>query len=374
MMEDTTFEDVKNLTKKLWFQVGVGILLALAIIRMFIEVSGIFSPLIIIGQTIFLPLLLGGVLFYLSRPLLKWIEKKGWKRWTGILAIFVIIGFLVWIFSSIVGPAVTKQVNALVNDAPKITQDVEKMVGYALDQKNRLPKALEESIDDQSGKIEAIAKGFGNWVVVFVQSLAQGIFALVLVPFFLFYILKDHERFAPFIAGFFRGEQKTWIRKTLVDIDGTLKAYIQGQLVVSVAVGIMLLIGYLIIGLDYALLLALFGMVTNVIPFLGPFIAVVPALIIGYVQEPQLAIYVGIIMLIAQQIESNLISPNVMGKALDIHPLTVITVIMAAGNIAGLWGIILAIPTYAIIKTILKNVYARRFEIREAANSTVDEE
>lgn len=362
------------MTKKLWFQVGVGILLTLVIIRMFIEVSGIFSPLLIIAQTIFLPLLLGGVLFYLSRPLLGFVESRGWKRWTGILAIFVAVGIVLWVFSSIVGPAITKQVNALVSDAPKITQDVEKMVDYALDQKNRLPKAIEQSIDDQSGKISAIAKGFGNWVVVFVQSLAQGLFALVLVPFFLFYLLKDHEKFAPFIAGFFRGEQKTWIRKTLADIDSTLKAYIQGQLLVSVAVGIMLLVGYLIIGLDYALLLALFGMVTNVIPFLGPFIAVVPALVIGYVQEPQIALYVAIIMLIAQQIESNLISPNVMGRALDIHPLTVITIILAAGNIAGLWGIILAIPTYAIIKTILKNVYARRFEIREAANSTVDEE
>ena len=79
-------------------------------------------------------------------------------------------------------------------------------------------------------------------------------------------------------------------------------------------------------------------------------------------------------MLVAQQIESNLISPNVMGKALDIHPLTVITVILAAGNIAGLWGIILAIPTYAIIKTIIKNIYAHRIEIRDAATSTVDED
>jgi len=361
-------------TKKLWFQVGVGVLLTLVIIRMFIEVSGIFSPLVIIGQTIFLPLLLGGVLFYLSRPLLNFVESRGWKRWTGILAIFVTVGLLLWFISSMVGPAITKQVNALVKDAPTITQDVEKMVDFALDQKNRLPEAIEKSIDDQSERISAIAKGFGNWVVVFVQSLAQGIFALVLVPFFLFYILKDHEKFAPFIAGFFKGEQKTWIRKTLVDIDGTLKAYIQGQLLVSLAVGIMLLIGYLIIGLDYALLLALFGMFTNIIPFLGPFIAVVPALVIGFVQEPQLALYVAIIMLVAQQIESNLISPNVMGKALDIHPLTVITIILAAGNIAGLWGIILAIPTYAIIKTILKNIYARRTEIKEAATSTVEDE
>lgn len=362
------------MTKKLWFQVGVGILLGLVIIRMFIEVKGIFSPLFIIGQTIFLPLLLGGVLFYLTRPVLNFLDSRGWKRWTSLLAIFVALALVFWMFSSIIGPAITKQVNQLVKEAPEITQDVEDMISYVINQKDRLPDSIEQSINDQSSKATDIARGFSNWVVIFVQSIAQGLFALILVPFFLFYILKDHEKFAPFIANFFSGERKTWIRKTLVDIDGTLKAYIQGQLVVSVAVGVLLLIGYLTIGLKYALLLAFFGLLTNVIPFLGPFIAVIPALIIGFIQEPQMAIYVAIIMLVAQQIESNLISPNVMGRALHIHPLTVITIILAAGNIAGLWGIILAIPTYAVIKTILRNAYARRSEIKEAANSTVEEE
>lgn len=361
------------MTKKLWFQVGIGILLALLIIRMFIEVQGIFSPLIIIGQTIFLPLLLSGVLFYLSRPILAYFEKKGWKKWTGILAIFVAVAFTLSIFSTLVGPAVTKQVNELMNEVPAITEDVEEMITDLYHQKNRLPKVIEQSIDDQSGRIGAIASEFGNWVVTFIQSLFQGIFALVLVPFFLFYILKDHENFAPYVAKFFKGDKKTWIRKTLVDIDGTLKAFILGQLLVSVAVGIMLLIGYLIIGLEFALLLAIFGMLTNIIPFLGPFLAVIPAIVIGFVQEPQMAIYVLIIMVVAQQIEGNLISPNVMGKALDIHPLTVITIILAAGNIAGLWGIILAIPTYAVIKTIVKNVYAHRTEIRDAATSSVED-
>lgn len=97
----------------------------------------------------------------------------------------------------------------------------------------------------------------------------------------------------------------------------------------------MLLIGYLIIGLDYAFLLALIGVVTNVIPFLGPYIAVTPAIIIALFQDPIMAVYVAIIMLVAQQIEGNLITPNVMGNALSVHPLTVITLILAAGNIAG---------------------------------------
>ena len=133
----------------------------------------------------------------------------------------------------------------------------------------------------------------------------------------------------------------------------------------------MLLIGYLIIGLDYAFLLALIGVVTNVIPFLGPYIAVTPAIIIALFQDPIMAVYVAIIMLIAQQIEGNLITPNVMGNALSVHTLTVITLILAAGNIAGIWGVILAIPFYAVVKTIVINIYEKRQEIKETATEDV---
>lgn len=155
------------------------------------------------------------------------------------------------------------------------------------------------------------------------------------------------------------------------DIDETLKSYIVGQLCVSLIVGTMLLIGYLIIGLDYAFLLALIGVATNVIPFLGPYIAVIPAMIIALVQDPIMAVYVAIIMLVAQQIEGNLITPNIMGNALNVHPLTVITLILAAGNIAGIWGIILAVPFYAVVKTVITNFYAKRKDIEDKATEEV---
>ncbi|MET0959577.1 MAG: AI-2E family transporter [Psychrobacillus psychrotolerans] len=359
------------MTKKLWFQTGVAILLTLVIIRMFMEVKSIFSPLLIIGQTIFLPLLLGGVLFYLSRPLLKWLESVKFPRWASILSIFAVIGLVGWLFYALIGPPLTEQVNKLVKNTPEIVEDVEQFTKYALSQKDLLPETLQDTVDDATGKINDIAVSAGSLLFKFIQSVFQGIFVLVLVPFFLVYMLKDHEKFAPFVSSFAKGEKKTWIRKTLADIDDTLRSYIQGQLFVSFLVGLMLLIGYFAIGLEYALLLAIFGMMMNVIPFLGPYISVIPAIIIALTQEPKLAIYVAIIMLVAQQIESNFITPNVMGKSLDIHPLTVITVILAAGNIAGLWGIILAIPTYAVIKVILKNVYAKREGIKDAATKSV---
>lgn len=359
------------MTKKLWFQVGVAILLTLLIIRMFMEVKTIFSPILIVGQTIFIPLLIGGVLFYLSRPLQKWLESVKFPRWASIISVFIAIGLLGWLFYALIGPALTKQANAFAENAPEIILEVEEWTKYTLSQKDKLPESLQTTIEEATGKINTIAVTAGSLLIKFIQNVFQGVFLLVLVPFFLVYMLKDHEKFAPFVAKFFKGEKKTWVRKTLSDINDTLRSYIQGQLFVSFLVGVMLLIGYLAIGLEYALLLALFGLMMNVIPFLGPYIAVVPAIIIALIQEPKMAIYVAIIMLVSQQIESNFITPNVMGKSLDIHPLTVITIILAAGNIAGLWGIILAIPTYAVIKTILKNIYAHREVIKDAATKSI---
>lgn len=359
------------MTNKLWFQAGVGIILTLVIIRLFIEVQGIFDPLFIIAGTIFVPLLLGGVLFYLTRPLLYFLEKRKFPKWSGILIIVLLIVLVFYLLFAMVGPMVTDQVNSLVDNAPEIIEDIEGYTQYVLDQRERLPASLEEQMNDMSGQIGERIGDVGGWILSFLTSFISGVISLVLVPFFLIYLLIDHQKFVPFVSGFFSGQRKLWIIKTMKDIDHTLRSYIQGQLFVSFLVGIMLLIGYWIIGLEYALLLALIGMATNVIPFLGPYIAVIPAMIIALVQDPIMAVYVAIIMLVAQQIESNFITPNVMGNALDVHPLTVITLLLAAGNIAGLWGIILAIPFYAVVKTIMKNVYARRREIRSTATKEV---
>ncbi len=362
------------MTKKLWFQVGVAILLTLGIIYMFMLVKGIFSPFIIIAQAIFVPLLLGGVLFYLTRPLQKWLESNKFPRWASIISVFLVIGLLGWGFYALVGPAVSEQVSKLSKNMPEMVEEVGELINYSISQKDRfseLPQAIQDTIDNAADKINTIAVSAGSILVKFIQTVFQGVFLLILVPFFLVYMLKDHEKFLPFVTQFFKGDKKKWVTKALRDIDATLRAYIQGQLFVSFLVGVMLYIGYSIIGLEYALLLAIFGMLMNVIPFLGPYISLVPALIIALIQEPRLAIYVSIVMLLAQQIESNFITPNVMGKSLDIHPLTVITIILAAGNIAGLWGIILGVPTYAVIKSILKNIYAIREGIKDTATKSV---
>src|SRR5699024_5401125 len=128
----------------------------------------------------------------------------------------------------------------------------------------------------------------------------------------------------------------------------------------------MLFLGYLAIGLNFSLLLAVFAFFMNIIPFIGPWIAFIPALLIALFQDPFMLIWVSLITLVAQQIDAQLITPNVMGRTLNI-----ITILLAAGNIAGFMGILLAVPAYAVGKAIVSNIYERRAAIKQAANKNV---
>ena len=357
----------ESMTKKLWFQLGIGILLSLIIIKFLVDVQWIFSPLIIIGKTIFLPILIAGVLFYISKPLQTILEKWKFPRWSSIIVIFALLTGLIWVAISIIGPPVVEQVNNLTNNLPSLINQSNKLVISLLEQAGDLPAWLNDGVKSITDSLNDIALNFGKWFVHFFQSVLQGAFIVVLVPFFLLFMLKDHEKFLPFVTSFFTGKKKRWLTKTLKDIDEVLSLYIQGQILIAFILAVLLYIGYSIINLNFALLLAIFALFMNVIPFFGPWIAFVPALLIGFFQEPVLAIWVAVITLIAQQTDSNLITPNVMGKTLHIHPLTIITILLAAGNIAGFLGILLAIPAYAVIKAIISNIYEVRKEIKETA-------
>ena len=181
------------MTNKLWFQVGVGIILALVIIRLFIEVQGIFDPLFIIAGTIFVPLLLGGVLFYLTRPVLNFLMKKKFPKWAGVLTVLLAIVLVFYLFYIMIGPIVTGQINTLVDNAPEIIDSVEEYGQYIFDQRDRLPGSIEEQLNDMTGQIGDRIGDVGGWVLSFIGSFISGVVTLVLVPFFLVYLLVDHR-------------------------------------------------------------------------------------------------------------------------------------------------------------------------------------
>lgn len=362
------------MTKKVWFRFGIGLLLTFLIIKYFLEINHIFYPVIIIVKSVIIPLLMGGFLYYVTVPFQDKLESRfKLKRWQSLTTIMLALVILTGLFISFVGPVIMKQGNNFIDNFPSIQREFQSYVTIALDQREKLPENVKDGINNAIKKANEYSGKIVSNAFSFITQFISTLFLIILVPFFLIYMLKDHHRFIPFVAAPFSGRRKLFVVNLFKDIDKTLRLYIQGQVTVSFILGILLLIGYLIIGLEYPLILAMWGMVTNLIPFLGPYLAVIPALIIALIQKPIMVLYVVIIMFVAQQLEGNVITPNIMGKSLNMHPLTIITVILAAGNLGGFMAILVAVPTYAVVKTIVRNVYMHRQDITHEAIKTVNE-
>src|SRR5699024_1851402 len=273
---------------------------------------------------------------------------------------------------SVVGPPISEEFNNLVHKAPGLADDTNDLIAGVINQTDNLPQWAVDSLDEQTETVVEYLKQAssqaGKWVFSIFQSIVQGALILILIPFFLIFMLKDHEKFLPFITQFFSGTVKEFIQKTLSDANNVLSLYIRGQVLVSTILAILLYIGYMFIDLNFALLLVIFAFFMSIIPFIGPWIAFLPALIIGAVQGPIMIVWVSLIALIAQQTDSTFTAPHVMGKTLDMHPRSSTTILLAAGSLAGFFGILPAVPGYAVGKAIISNIYEYRKEIKEAAN------
>ncbi|MFZ3580359.1 AI-2E family transporter [Virgibacillus sp. DJP39] len=345
------------LVKKRWFQTLTFFIMVFLLILLISVTNFIFDPIFKYMGAVAIPIIGSGVLFYLTKPIVKSLDKYNVHRVFSIIVVFLLLSLLIYLITTYIAPIAQTQFSNLIKNVPIMIEGAQDIIKYWQSNQDMLPAEVESTLNDLASNLQSYIESATSFLFGFIGQIIGFVFALVLVPFFLFFMLKDGERFIPFVTQIFSIKKANNIKSLLHKIDEVLTAYIQGQLLVSFAIGVLLFIGYLIIDLDYALTLALFGMLMCVIPFIGPFIAVIPAIIVGFFQYPMMAVWVLIVMVIAQQIEGNLISPNVMGRALKLHPLTIITVILAAGSIAGFLGILFAVPFYAVVKTIIVHFY-----------------
>src|SRR5690606_298790 len=345
-----------------WFQVGIATIMIFLIILLGTQVRFIFTPLVIIVKTLFPPIILAGVLYYLLRPLVNLLSRKI-HRTLAIIIVFIGIAGVITGAVFLIGPELQKQFRNLVDNMPAIINNIQKWV-MSLTEKEWFAQfqdsdyfSVEKYLSKFEENAQQLIQDLLSGIATTVGFIANTVMVLVLFPFVLFFMLKDGEKAPKIIEKILPKKQRKEAYNVLSDMDTALSSYIQGQLTVSLFVGVFAYIGYLIIGLDYSLVLGLTSMVTNVIPFIGPWIGTIPAVIVGLFTSPVKALLVIIIAVVVQQIESNFISPIVMGKALKVHPLTIIFVLLVAGQFGGIIGLILAVPAYALLKVIVSHIY-----------------
>ena len=335
------------------------ILLSFILIYIFLLIKSIWLPVLQIIMTVFTPFLISAFISYLLYPIVEKLHKQGLHRGLSIFIIYVL-------FFGIVGygiykgvPLFVHQLKDFAENAPYFAEQYREIVQTLERETSALPYELKMRISEGIVLAERILDRLLDKTVEIIIKIGNSLFIILLIPFISFYMLKDidkiKETFWKLTPYKWRNEGKQF----LYDIDESLGHYIRGQFTVCLAMGLISSFLFWLIGLKYPLLLGIFVGVTNIIPYFGPIIGAIPAVIIAATMSVQVVIYCLIIILVLQFLEGNILSPYIVGKSLHMHPLLIIAALLAGGEIGGIIGLLVAVPLLAIVKVTLFHIKLR---------------
>lgn len=331
------------------------------------KIDFIFRPILVFISVVFVPLIVSLFLYYMLRPIMNLLMKIhiGKHRISrGIASILIVLGLILMVVGVIAAiiPPMVNELTQIIKGLPTAAKETQlwmiKFSHHPWLKGIDFQSYYKQMTAQLSHSSETILKGITSQAGTVIGMVTSTVIVAITVPVMLFYMLRDSSKFVPSIQKYFSEKHGKEIGKLLHQMNDTLSSYIAGQAIECIFVTIATSIGYLIIGQPVAIVLGLVAGLTNMIPYVGPYIGIAPALMVSLAVAPKKIIWVIVVVIIVQQIDGNIIYPNIIGKTLKIHPLTIILLLLAAGNIAGIPGMILCIPCYAVVKTIFNYVWS----------------
>jgi predicted PurR-regulated permease PerM len=341
---------------KRYLEISTAVLISLLCVYLFSLLRGFFHDIWNVITVVLYPFLGALVVTYILQPVVDMLVRRRVPRTIAILLIYAVFALLLTIGLMHAIPTVTKQITQLTQTLPAQIEQANNWIDAVIKQKQYLPDAVRIGLERALTQAEQSFTGAIARIFTLISGAVNAIFAAFVVPFLVFYMLKDAKTIGRTVVRLFPSEKRDEVQELLAGIDDTLGSYIRGQLLVMLAVGILTYAGYLIIGMPYALLLAITLAVADIVPYLGPFIGAAPAIVLALLINPGLAIKVLIVNVIVQQCEGNLIAPQIMGKTLHLHPMAIVVALLVGGEIGGLLGLIAAVPVLAVGKVVWTHV------------------
>lgn len=324
------------------------------------------------------PLFIGFVVAWLLNPAVTYLNKKGAKR--GIGSAFVFIMFLIIIFLVIkfMIPMLYKQINEFIEIIPSLFLQVTNFVHESFLKLNATGfdfTGVESKIYDSLETIGAdLTTKLPSLIMGGVSSIISSVWSLALGFIIGFYLLIDFDGMKK-IFNIVPKKHKNTARKLMHDLDDTCKDFVQGTLLISLVIFIITSICFAIIGLPSPMLFGLICGITNIIPYIGPWVGGAIATIVGFTVSPLVGILTIVIAFVSQQIDGIILQPLIMGKTMKLHPVTIMIGLLVFGYFFGIIGMIIATPTIACVKVIfifLNDKYKFK-EIIENAQVKVEE-
>jgi len=249
------------------------------------------------------------------------------------------------------------------NEIPKFINSYQTLILSLEPQLSKFidPADVESLLKENLSELQKSILGFSQTIIIYLSNIVSSItFGVVIVPLILFYLMKDIFIFKENLYIFVSKENKKEFKEVLEEIDNIISGFIRGRIIVCFIVGTLIGIGLYFLNLKFALIIGIISGVFNFIPYLGPIVGVVLALIFALGSPWWTLLMIVVLFVLVNQLEAIYLNPNILGKGLGLHPLTVILSMLICGQLLGILGVLVAVPLAAILK-----VLAIRYLVQE---------
>ncbi len=300
----------------------------------------------------------------LEQLLLRVLPKPRTSRAIAILLTYLLaIAFVVGFFQLIV-PIIIQQFRLLwdnremwIAGGQRLGEDL--LVWYRasipVDIQARIAASLQDVVAALGRALQAGAMATFSAVT----STIGFVLGLIVIPFWLFYVLFDQSKAMRGLVGVMPVRWRADFLNLVRIADNVMGAYLRGQLFLCLFIGVIVTIALSLLGVQFPAVLGLVAGVFEILPFIGPILGMIPAVIVAAIQDPLLAVWTLLVFLAIQQVENVFLVPRISGKAVELHPAIIMVVLVIGNQVAGLWGMLLAVPLTAIIRDLFKYLYLR---------------
>jgi len=310
-----------------------------------------------IGRVLF-PFIVALIISYLLHPFVNLLYRQGIPRFYAVIFIYAVFLCLLVFVSLNILPVLQNELDDFFANFIKFDRIFGNFISkYTNTEKLLFSLNFSKILKHFLITLEYRVIKFINVAFTKIDDFINILFLVLIIPFLTFYMLKDSKALKKSFVAFFPSNKRKKTLKVLKNISDSLGNYIRGQLLVCLVVGILNYIGYIIIGLPYALLFSIIASIFNIIPYFGPILGMLGALLIAFTKSFKLVFLVFVVNIIVQTIEGNILSPQMISKSLKVHPLLVFLIILIGGELLGIFGLIFAIPFFIILKVILTNYF-----------------
>ncbi|EGG94120.1 Putative permease PerM [gamma proteobacterium IMCC1989] len=302
------------------------------------------------------PVLAAIIIAFLMQGMMVSLKNKGLPHWS---AVAVAITFLI----SVMVLALVFIIPALWEQALSLSKELPRMVTQGRDLLLHLPESYPTFITE--GQVEQLIlhastrlASFGQVVVSFsvanLPVLLTGLLYMVLVPLLVFFFLKDSQSMLTWVGSLLPKERPV-MNKIFAEMNQQIANYVRGKVIEILVVGIVSYISFTILGLNYAVLLALAVGLSVVIPYVGAVLVTIPVLLIGFFQWGwgYELLYLTIVYFVIQGLDGNVLVPLLFSEAVKLHPVAIILAVLIFGGLWGFWGVFFAIPLATLVKAII---------------------